>query len=130
MLFIDANLFLAHDNARDVHHTRAVELWQEMEAGAHGLLFTTDYILNEVAGGTFWKFGKERAVKIGKQIFEGVSILTIDEHMLQEAWKIFVKTDSGLNLVDCTNLVALTVANTDTIATFDQGFKNFTNVIS
>ncbi|MDO8642723.1 MAG: PIN domain-containing protein [Candidatus Woesearchaeota archaeon] len=130
MILIDANVFLAYENKDDVHHTKACGLLNKIQGGTYGSWFITDYIFNEVVGVTLRKFGKERAVTIGEGLLKSVVLLNIDEHLLQEAWKIFTKTDLGLNLVDCTNLVALTVTNTDTIATFDEEFKKVSRVIS
>ena len=130
MILIDANVFLAHDNTKDVHHKQAVRLWQEIETGVHGAAFTTDYVLNEVAGVTFRKRGKEHTVKIGKQILTTMAILNIDERLLHEAWKLFTETKTGLNLVDCTNIVALRITNTNSIAMFDEGFKKVAKVVS
>ncbi len=130
VILIDANVFLAYENKDDVHHTNACGLLNKIQGGTYGSWFITDYIFNEVVGVTLRKFGKERAVTIGEGLLKSVALLNIDEHLLREAWKIFIKTNTTLNLVDCTNLVALTVANTKAIATFDKEFKTVANVIS
>lgn len=130
MLLVDANVFLAYANNEDVHHARAIHLLSAVEKGKYGVLFTTDYVFNEVVGVTFRKRGKEQSVKIGETILKSTVILNIDDHQLQEAWRLFTKTQLKLNLVDCTNLIAMKIANTDTIATFDEEFKKVANVIS
>ncbi len=129
MIFIDANIFLAYDNQLDVHHTRAVKLWEEIESGKYEEGFISDYVFNEVVGVTFRKFDKERARMLGKNILKSMVLLNIDEHMLTEAWTIFRKTQLGLNLVDCTNLVALKAVSTIYIATFDEEFKNVSGIV-
>ncbi len=75
MLFIDANVFLAYYNVRDVNHTRAVRLWGKLESGKYGDYFTSDYVFNEVVGVTFRKFGKESAVVLGKHILKNIFVL-------------------------------------------------------
>ena len=122
MIFIDANIFLAHDNVRDVHHSRAVQLWQELELEKYIPLVTTDYVFNEVVGVTFRKFGKERSVQLGKHLLKSIIIFNIDEHLLTEAWKLYSLSELHLNFVDCTNLTVMKILDTVVIATFDQEF--------
>lgn len=128
MLLIDANIFLAYENLDDANHAQAVGLWREIEIGKYGFYFTTNYILNEVVGVTFRKFGKEKAVKIGEDILGSTSIFFIDAPMQTEAWKMFIKTSLRLNFVDCTHLIALQYANTSMMATFDQEFQKVNGI--
>lgn len=123
MLLIDANVFLAFDNIDDVHHQRALNLLAEIESGKYGDYFITDYVFNEVIGVTFRKLGQEKACKLGNNILQSTLLFNIDEHLLAEAWKVFTKTELALSLVDCTNVVAMDLVNTISIATFDQEFK-------
>lgn len=122
LLFIDANIFLALDNLRDVHHSRAVELWKEIEEGKYEHYFTTDYVFNEVVGVAYRKFGKERAILFGENILRSIMVLNVDEHLLGEAWKIFSKTPLHLNLTDCTHIAVMRAVGLSSIATFDQEF--------
>ena len=123
MLFIDANVFIGYYNLRDVHHARAVGLWQEIENGKYGNYFTSDYVFNEVVGVTLRKFGKEAALSLGETILRSVAIITVEKSMLIEAWKLFVNSELSLNLVDCTNMITMKFAGAFSIATFDQEFK-------
>lgn len=122
MIFIDANIFLAYDNLSDTNHKRALKIFEELESGKFGDYFTSDYVFNEIVGVTFRKKGKERAVLLGEQVLKSVLIITIDDHFLKEAWKIFSATKLNLNLVDCTNLVAMKIAGAEFIATLDKEF--------
>ena len=128
VVLVDANIFLAYENIRDTHHTRAQELFQKIQIGIYGTWFITDYIFNEVVGVTFRKFGKERAIAVGESMLKSMILLNIDDHHLQEAWKLFTRIPSRLNFVDCTHLVAMEIASTDMIATFDAEFKNIKNI--
>lgn len=128
MLLIDANLFLARDNTRDVHHLRAIELWEEIERGDYDSPFTTDYVFNEVVGVTFRKLGKERAIKLGEHLLKSIPTITIDGPMLRDAWNFFTQTELNLNVVDCTHLVAMKLANTISIATFDREFQKIKGI--
>lgn len=122
MIFIDANIFLAYDNLSDANHKRALKIFEELESGKFGDYFTSDYVFNEIVGVTFRKKGKERAVLVGEQVLKSVLMITIDDHLLKEAWKIFSATKLNLNLVDCTNLATMKVAGAEFIATLDKEF--------
>ncbi len=128
MIFIDANIFLAYDNFSDVNHKRALKIWEEAEAGRYGDYFTSDYVFNEVVGVTFRKKGKERAVLLWEQVLKSVLMINIDEHLLKEAWKIFSATKLNLNLVDCTNLAAMKIADAEFIATLDKEFTQIKSI--
>ncbi|MEK6905118.1 MAG: PIN domain-containing protein [Nanoarchaeota archaeon] len=122
MIFIDANIFLAYDNLSDANHKKASKIWGEVESGKFGDYFISDYVFNEIVGVTFRKKGKERAILLGEQVLKSVLIINIDDHLLKEAWKIFSATKLNLNLVDCTNLVAMKIAGAEFIATLDKEF--------
>jgi predicted nucleic acid-binding protein len=123
MIFIDANIFLAYANASDAHHKRAARLLGEFEEN-DAACFTSDYVFNEVIGVTGRKQGKNEAIALGNHLFKSVFVLNIDDHVLQKAWALYYKTKLGLNLVDCTNVVAAQLAGATGIATFDKEFKN------
>lgn len=128
LIFIDANVFLAYDNPSDANHKKALKIWEEVESGKYGDYFTSDYVFNEIVGVTFRKRGKERAVLLGEQVLKSVLTINIDDHLLKEAWKIFSTTKLSLNLVDCTNLVAMHIAGTEFIATLDKEFTQMKNI--
>ncbi len=123
MIFLDANVLLAYDNESDVHHLKAVQLFQEIAAGVFGEPLTSDYVFNEIVGITFRKRGKTPAATMGERILNSIFILNIDDHLFKEAWQIFTKTNLTFNFVDCTNLVATRLAQAEYIATFDKEFK-------
>ncbi|MBI4016449.1 MAG: type II toxin-antitoxin system VapC family toxin [Candidatus Aenigmarchaeota archaeon] len=123
MIFIDANIFLAYDNINDVHHQRALKLWQKIEDGKYGEYFTSDYVLNEIIGVTLRKLGKERAVILGTHIFNSMLVLNIDDHILRKSFRMFSQTELSLSLVDCTNLAVLDMVGAGMLATFDKEFE-------
>lgn len=128
MIFIDASFFLAYDNSNDVHHNRAEELWKEIESQKWGVYFTSDYVFNEVVGVAMRKFGKSRAMILGKQILDTVFIINIDDHLLRDAWKLFTNTELQLSLVDCSNVVASRIGEAGYIATFDKEFEKIKEI--
>src|SRR3989344_3980566 len=80
VVLVDANIFLAYENIRDTHHTRALELFQKIQIGIYGTWFITDYIFNEVVGVTFRKFGKERAIAVGESMLKSMILLNIEKN--------------------------------------------------
>lgn len=123
MILIDASAFLAYYNTRDLHHSKSVELFENLQDGKYGKYFTSDYIFNEVVGVTLRKQGKEAAKALGATILRSMSIVNVDEHLLGKAWRLFCKTGLNLGLVDCTSLVVMDLANSGKIATFDKEFS-------
>ena len=128
MIFIDANIFIAYHNERDVHHRRALEISTEIESGKFGDYLTSDYVFNEVIGVTLRKQGKAKALLLGEQILKNFFILNLNQIALKETWKAFKESDLNLNLVDCSNLTALKLVDCSTIATFDEEFKKFPDI--
>lgn len=128
MIFIDASVILAYDNENDVHHKKAAAIFQELE-GKNKPYFISDYILNEVVGVTLRKCGKERAITLGEHLLKTMLILNVDDHLLQESWKLFQSTTAlNLSLVDCTSIVIIQLTNNRQIATFDKEFKKIEGI--
>ncbi len=128
MIFLDANVFIAFENKDEVHHWRAREIFEEIDAGGLGKAFTTDYIFNEVIGVIYRKRGKDRATAFGDYMRASVCIFVVDEHILAESWDFFKRTKLALNFVDCTVVTVAGIANARSIATFDKEFSKVENV--
>lgn|SRR3989338_1623426 len=123
MIFVDANIFLSCFIENDVFHQRAKQLMTLIETQVYGQYFTSDYVFNEVVGVVMRKYGKEKALMIGNKIFSSTMILSINELLLKEAWKLFNENKTALNLVDCTNVIAVKFLCAEYIATFDKEFE-------
>ena len=122
MIFIDANIFLAYFNEDDVHHARAIHVFDQVKGGSYGRAFTSDYVFNEVVGVALRKFGKKNAVRSGEWIIGNIPIINIDEPVFSSAWRAFTGSGQTLSLVDWTNLIVMKLANVEHIATFDKAF--------
>src|SRR3989344_9451196 len=122
MIFVDANIFIAHQNKEDVHHKRALEIMKDIENQSYGPAFISDYVFNEVVGITCRKKGKSDAVLAGEKMKRSMSIFNIDEHVLENAWNFFQETAFNFNLVDCTNINIVRTMEVEYIATFDKEF--------
>jgi len=128
MILLDANVFIAFENKEDVHHQRAQEIFEGIDAGKLGKAFTTDYVFNEVIGVIYRKRGKERATAFGDYMRASVCIFVVDEHILSESWDFFKKTKLTLNFVDCTIVTVAGITNAISIATFDKEFSKVENI--
>ena len=123
MIFIDANIFLAYFNEDDVHHKKSMKIFEEIESEVYGSSFTSDYVFNEVVGVSTRKFGKAKALNLGNFIIKNIPIVNISNVMLFDSWKKFSSTNLTLNLVDCTNIIALSFVSSNLIATLDKEFE-------
>ncbi|MBI3032033.1 type II toxin-antitoxin system VapC family toxin [Candidatus Woesearchaeota archaeon] len=128
MIFVDANIFLSCFIENDVFHQRAKQLMSAIETHIYGEYFTSDYVFNEVVGVVMRKYGKENALMIGNKLFNSTMILSINETLLKEAWKLFNDNKSTLNLVDCTNIIAVKSLGAKYIATFDKEFEKIKEI--
>lgn len=127
MILIDANIFIAYYNLKDLHHNSAVNLFENLENDNQKLI-TTDYVFNEVVGVTLRKMGKDHAIILGEKIMKSMIILEIDEHLLKQAWNIFRETYLKLSLVDCANIAVMKLIQTHKIASFDKEYKLLPNI--
>ena len=49
MILIDTSVFIAHCNAKDVHHQRAQILMNALKSKTYGEVYLTNYIFSECA---------------------------------------------------------------------------------
>jgi len=112
-ILLDASFILAVDNERDIHHNKTPNAWIKIANGEYGQYFISDYIFDEISG---------------VSLIHDVPIINIDQHMFDEAWKIFTKTKLNLSFTDCTNIVLLKLINSKNIATFDKAFKEIKEI--
>ncbi|MBI4450811.1 type II toxin-antitoxin system VapC family toxin, partial [Candidatus Woesearchaeota archaeon] len=106
-VLLDTSFLVAFDNAEDVHHNRARQLWLEIERGDYGQWFISDYVFDELVAVAMRKSGKRRAVILGDSVKNSIPIINIDSHLFEEAWRVFTATRLNFTLTDCTHLVLL-----------------------
>lgn len=122
MIFIDASVFVAFGNEKDVHHKRAMHLFEEIEQGKYGLHFTSDYIFNETVGVINRKVNKEQAIVLGDYIKESTLIIYITNETLDLTWTTFKESQDKLSLVDCSIITVMYLEKVEYLATFDKEF--------
>ena len=122
MIFIDANLFIAYANKNDLHHKRALQIFEEIEQEKFGLPLTSDYIFNEVVGVICRKVSKEESIRVGNFIKESTLLLNTTKEVMEEAWTMFKESHSKLSFIDCSIIIFSKIEKVEFIATIDKEF--------
>ncbi|MBI2546771.1 type II toxin-antitoxin system VapC family toxin [Candidatus Woesearchaeota archaeon] len=123
-ILIDASVFCAYANSRDVHHARAQGIFQEIISGKHGTAITTDYLFDETVSVINRKSSRENAVEAGKLILGSEILMAkIDNLCFQKSWELF-QGNKDLSFTDCTNVAFMRIFGIKKIATFDRGFRS------
>lgn len=122
-IFIDASVFCAFANERDVHHTKAVTILEDILHDKHGKHITTDYVFDELISVTMRRTSREIAKEFGTHLLNSeVFIAKIDSGIFQKAWEFFKSTEN-FNFTDCTILAFMESFEMKKLATFDKEFK-------
>jgi len=124
LIFADSSFWIAFKNKGDPDHKSAMKVMEEIRAGRHGRLCTSDYVLDEVA--TFisqrlkWH---DIAVETLTSILASkeVDLLKVDSVIVQGAVSVFKKHDF-LSFTDATTCVLMDTHKISTITTFDEDF--------
>ena len=122
-ILLDASYFLALYNEGDVHHKKAALIAEKIDANEYGQVLTSDDVFDEVVSVALRKFGKEKAQVFGKQILDSVFILHGDNHIFNNAFKIFNSSKLPFSFTDCTTQAIIELAQTQCVATFDKLFE-------
>ncbi|MBI1935895.1 type II toxin-antitoxin system VapC family toxin [Candidatus Woesearchaeota archaeon] len=121
---IDASVFCAYSNTRDVHHNNAVKVISDMLSDKYGSPITTDYIFDETVTVVKRKCNRHFANEIGNFLLNSEFLVArIDDFIFQKAWEICQEED-GLSFTDCASIAFMRAFGIRYIATFDKGFKN------
>ena len=122
-IFIDASVFCAYANLRDVNHTKAKSLLKAIAMNTYGRPVTTDYIFDETVTVAYRKAGKQTALGLGQHILDSEIIMAeVDSIIFQAAWQFF-KEKNNLSFTDCTILAFMQLFGIGKLATFDKEFK-------
>ena len=127
-VLIDAGIFIAFHNTKDVNHKRALALTREIAKGKHGTAFTTDYIFDEAVTTALVRTGKhDIAVELGNHILgqnvKFVNMIQVDLTSFSQAWKLFTKyIDKKLSFTDCVSIAVIDNFGLNKIVSFDKDF--------
>ena len=127
-ILIDASVFCAYANFRDIHHKNSIKIMQEIESQKYGRSVTTDYIFDETVNVIARKHNKKSAIEIGEHILNSeIFFAKVDESVFKKAWKLF-QDEKGFSFTDCTIIAFMETFGIYEIATFDKEFKKLKNI--
>ena len=123
-ILVDASVFYAFFNVKDIFHIPAQKIMKEIIEHKYGVGLITDYLFDEIVTVAMRKLDKEKAIQLGNNILSSELFLEpIDDETFRQAWILFQST-SHLGFTDCTNLAFMKLFGITKIATFDKAFKN------
>ena len=127
-VLIDANVFCAYANFRDVHHNNSIKIIKDITSRKYGRSITTDYIFDEAVNIVARKHNKKNAIEVGEYILNSeIFFAKVDEHVFIKAWKLF-QDGQNFSFTDCTIVAFMETFGIDKIATFDKEFKKLKNI--
>jgi len=131
-LFVDTSGWCAIYDCADSRHPEAVELWHAL-AKTTGLLYTTDYVVDETITLLRVRVGHSPAVEFGKTVLSSkvIRMIPISAERWQKAWDLFVRyQDKEFSFTDCASFAVMRELKLQEAMAFDQHFTQmgFTTV--
>lgn len=129
MIFIDTSAWIAIEDKKDINHTKALELKQELLASRERTI-TTNYVLDETYTLMLLDLGYTKTVDFKHKLDRlSDSNLIITVHITpeieQEAWETFelFNKDKMWSFTDCTSRVIMEWLGIQEAFTFDRHFE-------
>lgn len=127
MIFIDTSAFLAIENRRDTHHSKALR-YRDACLRDHERFITSDYVLDESYTIIRLRAGHATAVQFGEAIRSSqlIHIEHITPEIIEKSWRVF-KTygDHEFSFTDCTSFILMERLRMNTAFTFDDHFLQY-----
>jgi len=129
-VFLDTGLFVAVNNKSDKNHGRATLLLEKALKGEYGILFTSDYVIDEAVTTALARtHDYQIAFNTGSSIIESMSIEKAftgpGEFLL--GWQKFQKFKrKPLSFTDCVSLAHMDKRGIERIISFDSEFDGLT----
>lgn len=118
-LFIDTGGFYAHVDDDDTHHEQATAVFEAIAAGEYGPVFTSRYVLAELATLVLYNVSHRKAVTAFNEIRDSatINLLPVDPDTFDEAREQFEQYDDHeISFID--HLGGVLAANHDIIHVF------------
>jgi len=134
-VLIDSGVWIAFYNKRDDLHERAAGIMKEIDNGAYGNLFTTDYILDETVTYCLAKYSPDKSLFVGEALMNTSEIAKISRDIFDSSWDLFKldkqhsTNEKYLSFTDCTSVITAKTFGIRHIATFDSRFKKYVEVL-
>jgi hypothetical protein len=123
--------------AKDAFHEQAVRALKNLQAGAYGRVFVTNFVIAEtlnffVARARDPRFPERLASELlGEEGPPWLTIVTVDESLWRLAREKFrASSKSGLSFTDCTSIAAIEILGLDGIVSYDSGFDGIVRRIT
>ena len=133
MIFLDTSVLVAYIVNKDSNHEKAVRLIDDIIAGKYGSTVTSDYVFDETVTVVLVRTKSlESAITSGQLIKESMDILSVNDIVFENAWKLFKNQESArFSFTDCTILSLISANHIENLATFDKelGGANFYQTI-
>jgi predicted nucleic acid-binding protein len=133
-IFIDTGVFIAARNTVDKNHSRGKELMARALAGEFGVVYTSDYVVDEAVTTALARTKRlELAIDIGEFILGSPRIvkLRVSEDVFKAAWNKFKSLGERLlSFTDCTSLALMEKHGIESIASFDSSFDGLVKRIA
>jgi hypothetical protein len=129
-LFVDTGAWIALNNKKDKYYETAVKANKNFIDNGY-LYITSDYILDETYTLCRYNVGHIRTVEFGIEIksleqMGEISIVSINQHILHDAWEIFEKySDKDFSFTDCTSFAVMNMMDINESFTFDRHFEQY-----
>jgi predicted nucleic acid-binding protein len=118
MIFADSSFFIGLADKRDNWHKKALKVLKKIEEQ----MAVTDLVISE----SVTSIGNRSGGKAGKRLFDffadNCQIEYVDEDLLQEGMKIFLKFDGGLSVADSVSVAIMGQRRISKIVSFDSDF--------
>ena len=128
MTFVDSSAWYALYVPADERHLDACR-WMSAN---RGLLFTTDYVIDETLTLLRSRGHREIAIDFGTTAFKKVlsSVYLLTPKDIDAAWQVFHDfDDKDWSFTDCTSKVVIEQFGIETAFTFDHHFRQFGTVV-
>lgn len=125
-VFLDSSAIVAYYNTRDQHHERAIEILNEVFNDKYGLIYTSDYILDESVTVAWMRTkSKDIAISLGERLlFSEINLIIVTREIVDKTWELYQKEENP-SFTDCSTAVLMKENGIDKIITFDKGFNKF-----
>ena len=133
-VFIDTGIFVAANNKSDKNYSRARDLMKEALEGKYGIVYTSDYVIDEAITTALARTRDHRiAMNTGSFIIDSPRIQKIytDSDDFVAAWEKFQKFGKKpMSFTDCISLAHVDHRKIERIMSFDSEFDGLALRIS
>ena len=124
-VFVDTGGWVALFGANDANHRSAMGVYEHLKK-IKGLLYTSDYIIDETITLTLARANHAQSAALGRALFESalVDIIPVAPDYLQASWEWYQKyKDKQFSFTDVTTLVIAKALGIRKVFGYDREFE-------